>query len=100
MKPISKLFLTVALLCWGSVALAASNPVPGVDVVVRKKPGGVAVRVVPNSDGTYQFSSLPPGDYELCVADEPCKSVAVGKQGTLMGQAQKHHYIGTVTLLK
>jgi len=85
MKHINKLLFTAALLCWGSAALATSEPIPGIDVIVRKTPGGVAAKVLPNRDGTFQFSNLPPGHYDLCITGQPCKAVAVGKDGALKG---------------
>ena len=78
----------------------AGEPIPGVDVDLGKNPGGSVAKVKSDANGNYQFSKLAPGNYDLCIADEPCKSVVVGKEGTVKGQTQKHNYIGTVTLVK
>ena len=99
MKPINKLLSTATLLCWASMALAG-EPIAGVDVKLNKNPGGSVAKVKSDANGNYQFSKLAPGNYDLCIADEPCKLVVVGKEGTVKGQTQKHNYIGTVTLVK
>lgn len=76
-KAAAKLFspaafaLAVGLACWGSAALGTSNPIPGIDIIVRKKPGGSIV-VTPTSDHSGKFSvKLGSGDYTVSTA---CKS--------------------------
>lgn len=83
--------LALALLCWGSVALAG-EPGPGVDVSLNKNPGGSVAKGQSDANGNYLFSNLAPGKYELCIggkADKACKTVAVGKEGVVKGQVQK-----------
>ncbi len=84
MKPISKLSLTAALLCGGSVALAASAT-PYVEGTLTY-PGGIVAKVQPDANGDYQFSKLAPGKYQLCFAGQACKTVDVGKDGMIKGK--------------
>ena len=59
--------VTVLLGLLGGSAAAATNPIPGVDVVVRKKPGGKAMQAPSDSGGKFVFNNLPAGKYELSV---------------------------------
>lgn len=77
-KAVAKLFspaalaLAVGLACWGSAALATNNPIPGVDIIVKKNPGDSIV-VTPTSDHSGKFSVKlkEPGNYTISTA---CKS--------------------------
>ena len=68
----------------------AAEPIPGVDVIVRKKPGGIAIQVKTGADGTYKFTRLAPGTYDLLIPGQPVKSVAVGTDGTLGGKLMRN----------
>lgn len=59
--------LVAAMLLVLSVTSAsAGRPVPGVDVIVEKNPGGVAVgTVTSDKDGEFEFANLKPGKYLL-----------------------------------
>jgi len=63
----------------------ANNPIPGVDIIVRSKPGGIAIQVKTGADGTYKFTRLAPGTYDLSTAGQPVKSVTVGTDGEFSG---------------
>lgn len=77
--------LAIGLACWSPAALAAIDPIPGVDIIVKKNPGGIAFTVRTNAKGDYQLKQLPPGDYEICFAGQPCKTVLVGTDGGYKG---------------
>ncbi len=47
-----------------NMVFAASNPIPGVDVIVRKKPGGVIIQGQTGRDGKFSIK-LEEGNYEL-----------------------------------
>jgi hypothetical protein len=47
------------------VAAMAINPIPGVDVIVKKKPGGTVVRTKSDGSGSFSLDTLAPGNYEL-----------------------------------
>lgn len=50
-----------------------NNPIPGIDVVVRKQPGGTAYAAPrTNSSGEFSFSNLPDGEYKLHVDIPGC----------------------------
>lgn len=50
------------------LSIRANNPIPGVDVVVKKKPGGAAFHEdKTDSGGDYDIAGLEDGDYELFV---------------------------------
>jgi hypothetical protein len=62
-----------ALLCGGvfllagmSSALAINNPIPGVDVIVKKDPGGATIMTVQtDGNGAVVLKGLAPGDYVI-----------------------------------
>ncbi|MGB3946625.1 MAG: T9SS type A sorting domain-containing protein [Bacteroidia bacterium] len=60
------------ILQW-NLDIRSNQPIPGIDVVVRKKPAGNALRV-PRSDstGTFFINGLPDGDYSLFVDIPGC----------------------------
>ena len=74
---------------FANFAIAAINPIPGVDIIVRKRPGGIAVKVPTGADGNYKFTGLAPGTYDLSTAGQPPQSVIVGPDGTLGGKLMK-----------
>ena len=74
---------------FANFAMAGSNPIPGVDIIVRKRPGGIAIQVKTGADGTYKFTGLAPGTYDLATAGQPPQLVIVGSDGTLGGELMK-----------
>jgi hypothetical protein len=63
----SILFFFVLLIGFGFLAydaFAAAVPVPGIDVVVRKKPSGKAVTTLTTNDGSF-VSQLDTGSYSF-----------------------------------
>ena len=48
-------------------ALASNEPIPGIDVVVKKKPSGTAIHVTTDKNGAFVFKNLPAGTYILSV---------------------------------
>ena len=75
----------VVLFGFGFANFAMADIIPGVDVIVRKKPGGIAIQVKTGADGTYKFTGLAPGTYDLLIPGQPVKSVTVGVSGVLSG---------------
>ena len=68
--------------------VAASNPIPGVGIVVKRNPGTTPpLRTVSGSDGSFSFQGLPPGNYEVTVAGQAPVKVTVGPTGQLGGVA-------------
>ena len=55
-------------------ASAAVDPIPGVDIIVRRKPGGNAMRVTPGKTGTFVFEHLAAGQYTLSVEPPPSQN--------------------------
>ncbi len=47
--------------CFASDALASTDPIPGVDVVVRKKPSGASLTTKTNQDGGFSLTVTSPG---------------------------------------
>ncbi len=66
-----------------------NSPIPGVDIIVRSRPGGIAIQVKTGADGTYKFTRLAPGTYDLSTAGQPPQLVIVGSDGTLGGKLMK-----------
>ena len=79
----------VILFGFGFANFAMAEEIPGVDVIVRKKPGGIAIQVKTGADGTYKFTGLAPGTYDLATAGQPPQLVIVGPDGTLGGKLMK-----------
>ena len=46
-------------------SFAQTNPIPGIDIVVRKQPGGSAITVVTDKEGRFAFTGLKAGTYRL-----------------------------------
>jgi hypothetical protein len=67
---------------------AASNPIPGIGIVVKRNPGTTSPqRTVSGSDGSFSFQGLPPGNYEVTVAGQAPVAVTVGLDGQIKGVA-------------
>ena len=66
-----------------TAAMAIINPIPGVDIIVKKNPGGLAV-VVATTDAKGKFSArvAEPGNYTLSTACHP-KTTCLGYTGTV-----------------
>ena len=75
----------VVLFGFGFANFAMASVIPGVDIIVRKKPPGKAIQVKTGADGTYKFTGLAPGTYDLIIPGQPVKSVTVGVSGVLSG---------------
>jgi hypothetical protein len=48
-----------------------TTPIPGIDIVVRKQPGGSAIKAVTDNKGGFTFRGLKAGDYTLNVIVPP-----------------------------
>ena len=75
----------VVLFGFGFANFAMAEVIPGVDIIVQKKPGGIAIQVKTGADGTYKFTGLAPGTYDLIIPGQPVKLVTVSTDGTLGG---------------
>ena len=54
-----------------SFAFAAINPIPGVDIIVKKKPGNIAIHATTDSTGKFSINKLTPGTYTLTYSKLP-----------------------------
>lgn len=79
------LALGLALAFPGAVALASPNPIPGVDIIVKKNPGGIAVAVPTGEDGAYKFTGLAAGKYDLSVDGQRVQTITVGANQGIAG---------------
>lgn len=52
-------------------AQASNQPIPGIDVVVQKKPSGSAIRAITDKEGGFVFAGLKAGDYTIEVVVPP-----------------------------
>lgn len=63
--------LALALAMSGTAAMAANDPIPGVDVIVKSHPAGLIIlRVHTDGSGRARLEGLLPGNYVLTVRDE------------------------------
>ena len=70
---------------FANFAMASISPIPGVDIIVRREPGGIAIQVKTGADGTYKFTGLAPGTYDLIIPGQPVKLVTVSTDGKFSG---------------
>jgi len=75
----------LALMCWASVAQAAIDPIPGVDIIVKKKPGGIIAADRTDKNGSFEFKNLPEGNYELTIPGKSPIPLRVGPEGKVGG---------------
>jgi len=47
--------------------MATNDPIPGVDIIVEKNPGGTIVHIQTDANGTVTFRHLAPGKYVLTI---------------------------------
>ena len=59
---------------FSDAAQAASEPVPGIDIIVRKTPGGIAMKATTDKAGNFVFDNLGKGTYVLSVSAPQTKS--------------------------
>ncbi len=68
---------------WASPALATAN-IPGVGLVIKKKPGNAPIIVPSDKDGVVRLSGLEPGEYEVKLIGKGAPvTMTVGKEGKL-----------------
>ncbi len=60
-----------------SIASAGSKPIPGVDIIVQKKPGGIAMHATTDNAGKFVFDNLDAGQYALSVKPKPPQTKAI-----------------------
>ncbi|MDP2817516.1 MAG: carboxypeptidase-like regulatory domain-containing protein, partial [Polaromonas sp.] len=90
------LVLGLAFTLLSSAAMAASEPIPNVVVVVKKHPDGSALTTVTNKDGIYKFTGLAPGKYDLIIVGRRNQSITVDEKRTIAGMLMRNDD-GTVT---
>jgi hypothetical protein len=59
------ILVTLFLASHASNTLAASNPIPGVGVVIKRQPGSSSARTTTDKDGNFTFEGLEPGTYTI-----------------------------------
>ena len=70
----SLMLSSFVLLASATTAIASGKPIPGVDIIVRKKPGGIIATVVSDERGRFSVVVLEPGRYTVstsCPAKRP-----------------------------
>jgi hypothetical protein len=56
---------TTALVATTAPAFASNDPIPGIDVVVRKHPSGAHIQTKTDAHGTFKLGDLAPGAYTI-----------------------------------
>ena len=104
--------LGLTLLTVGQAMAVAG--IPGVGVIIKKKPGNAPIaKGVSDSGGKFEHKGLEAGEYSVCFASdtgkgESCADARVGKDGVIRGttvmddkrKTGKQSYVGHVTLLR
>ena len=81
---------------WSAPALAAGT-IPGVGVVVKKKPGNAPIIAPSDKDGITRLTGLEPGDYEVKLfGDVAPVTMKVGRDGRLAFVAMQDSAKATV----
>lgn len=62
------LVVWLALLLTGPAALAIGEPIPGIDIVVKKNPGGIPVVVPIDDSGKFSLRLKEPGNHTISTA--------------------------------
>ena len=69
---------------WSGPALAQQTNIPGVGMVVKKKPGNSPIIVPSDNNGVVRLTGLEAGEYEVkLLGDSAPVTMAVGKDGRL-----------------
>lgn len=65
------LFVSIflAALLTATSVLATSDPIPGVDIIVKKNPGSIVQHVTTDDNGNFHLNKLPEGSYTLEVSN-------------------------------
>jgi len=79
------LLLGLTLALSGTAAMALGEPIPGIDIVVKKNPGGIPFTTQTGPDGAYQIKGLAPGSYDLSVAGKRIQTITVGANRSISG---------------
>jgi hypothetical protein len=70
-RPVSALIGAVVLACVPMTgAFAIGEPIPGIDIVVKKNPGPIVVRTKTDAKGEFTIKDLPPGAYTIEIDDK------------------------------
>lgn len=63
-------FVTALAAATSSLGAFANDPIPGVDIMIKRNPGGIAVQAKTDSAGHFTLSGLTPGKYTLQLASK------------------------------
>jgi hypothetical protein len=90
MKQFSWRFVLIGMVLFASVdGWGAAQPIPGVDIIAKKNPGGVKTAMVTtNADGAYTLTDLAPGTYSLVFEIPADAGVPSGSQVTVTGRVR------------
>lgn len=70
-RPVAALIGAVVLACVPMTgAFAINDPIPGIDIVVKKNPGDIVVRTKTDAKGEFTIKDLPPGAYTIEIDDK------------------------------
>jgi len=95
---------TALLLARVPAAYAASEPIPGVDIIVRRKPprGKAIAPIQTDRQGMAAFAQLEPGSYDIVVQAGPKQAirstVTVGRQRPLVALSDRGNTVTAITL--
>ena len=85
--------------------------IPGVGIVVKKRPGNAQVaNLTSAAEGTFAVKGLARGTYDISVGEDKPRTIEVGADGNIRGKVSgdgkyeittnKNSYVGHVTLLR
>jgi hypothetical protein len=60
-------------------ASATNDPIPGVDIIVRKNPGGIVTHATTDKAGNFAFNNLAVGTYQLQVTVPQTKAISTSR---------------------
>jgi hypothetical protein len=63
------LFACAVIMFVASFSLCQATPIPGINIVIKRNPGGIITRTTSDAKGAYTFKRLPPGRYTLSLTE-------------------------------
>jgi hypothetical protein len=92
------LFACAAIIFVASFSLCQAAPIPGINIVIKRNPGGIITRTTSDANGTFTFRSVPPGTYTLTTTEREVSAALTKFAAATPGVTLKLNADGTPNL--